>query len=62
MTAKQLFISAATDAGVSIQTAEKALAKFLEVGLVKFDPVNGGIEVLTSDVYLPINLRHAASI
>lgn len=62
MNASEYFIEAAASVNVDAATAKKALAKFIEVGLISIDPCNGEIIAKTGDVYLAVNLRHAASL
>ena len=62
MNATEYFIEAAATVNVDAETAKKALAKFIEVGLVAIDPCNGEIIAKTGDVYLAVNLRHAAKL
>ncbi len=62
MNATEYFIAAAATVGIDAGTAKKALAKFIEVGLVTLDPITGEVIAKTGDVYLAANLRHAASL
>ena len=60
MTTREMIVEAFIEAGAAPATAERAFDAFLQHDLLKV--TNSGIIAVTGDIYLLVNIEHAAKL